>query len=102
MFENPTDPRLEPMAYIHDGRPGQKGRLAEVLARVPGKVTVKYCDTLEVVPHAPWQITRDWTLVRPAPRGELRVPEPLARQMGPAPGNRKTNSSPASARSAPT
>ena len=61
------DPRLQPTAYIHNARPGQKGRLAEVLARVPGKVTIEYSDTLEVVPVAPWQVTRDWTLVRAAP-----------------------------------
>ena len=72
MHADAHDPRLQPMAYIHNGRDGQKGRLAEVLAIVPGKVTVEYCDTLEVVPVAPWQVTRDWTLVRAAPRGEVR------------------------------
>jgi hypothetical protein len=80
MRADPTDPRLQPMAYIHDGRDGQKGRLAEVLAIVPGKVTVEYCDTLEVVPVAPWQVTRDWTLVRAAPRGELRRSQLFARE----------------------
>ena len=74
MYADPRDPRLEPRAYIHNGTDDRKGRLAAVLAYVPCKVTIEYCDSLEVVAVAPSQITRDWTLVRAAPRGDVPIP----------------------------
>ena len=59
---NFADPRLAPGAYLHDGK-----RLVEVVTVTRDRVTLLNCKTDGLTSTSPWDITRSFKLVRPAP-----------------------------------
>lgn len=65
---NWSDPRLQPMAYVTDAKPGKVGRLFEVETVDQAKgVTLVNCLTDDRLTVGPREIVPGWRLVRAAP-----------------------------------